>query len=57
MRRVANQNHEGAWAPFVPELWAIPDAERVAALIRRAQSAPFPKRTGNIPETQRGPVR
>ncbi|WP_326949885.1 hypothetical protein OG439_14545 [Amycolatopsis sp. NBC_01307] len=55
--RVANQNHEGAWAPFVPELWAIPDAERVAALIRQAQSAPFPKRTGNILETQRGPVR
>lgn len=27
----------GAWAPIVPELYAIPDAERVAELIRRAR--------------------
>jgi hypothetical protein len=45
-----------AWAPFTPELWAIPDAERVAALIRQAQSGPVPKRAGNILETPRGPL-
>jgi hypothetical protein len=32
----------GAWAPIVPELYAIPDAERVAELIRRARPGGHP---------------
>jgi hypothetical protein len=54
--RMLRLSRQGPWAPFTPELWAVPDAERVAALIRQAQSAPVPKRTGNIPETPRGPL-
>ncbi|WP_328603929.1 hypothetical protein OG943_28110 [Amycolatopsis sp. NBC_00345] len=39
-----NQPVRGAWAPFLPELRAIPDAQRVAALIEGAQHAgPVPR--------------
>ncbi|WP_410673505.1 hypothetical protein [Amycolatopsis sp. cmx-4-68] len=34
--RLAQKEHLGAWAPFVPELRAIADAPRVADLIRQA---------------------
>ncbi|MEA5361547.1 hypothetical protein VA596_18535 [Amycolatopsis sp., V23-08] len=53
--RLLGTPHQGAWVPFTPELWAIPDAERVAALIRQAQSGTIPKRAGNILETPSGP--
>lgn len=39
---LANKPQSGAWAPFVPDLHAIANAGRVAALIRQAQSAPLP---------------
>ncbi|MFJ1759836.1 hypothetical protein ACIOD2_05925 [Amycolatopsis sp. NPDC088138] len=54
--RLIKMSYRGAWAPFTPELWAIPDAERVAALIRQAQSGTIPKRAGNILETPGGPL-
>jgi len=40
---LANKPYSGAWAPFVPDLHAIADAERVAELIRRAQRTPLPQ--------------
>jgi hypothetical protein len=54
--RLLGTPNQGAWVPFTPELWAIPHAERVAALIRQAQSGEIPKRAGNILETPRGPL-
>jgi hypothetical protein len=39
---LANKPQLGAWAPFAPDLHAIADAERVAGLIRQAQSTPLP---------------
>ncbi|MDT7804091.1 MAG: hypothetical protein QOI78_7524 [Actinomycetota bacterium] len=54
--RLLGTPNQGAWVPFTPELWAIPDAGRVAALIRQAQSGTIPKRAGNILETPGGPL-
>ncbi|MFG1646300.1 hypothetical protein ACGFMK_38985 [Amycolatopsis sp. NPDC049252] len=54
--RLLGTPYQGAWVPFTPELWAIPEAERVAALIRQAQSGTIPKRAGNILETPGGPL-
>lgn len=41
--QLANRPQAGTWAPFVPDLYAIADAPRVAELIGEAQRA-LPRR-------------
>ncbi|MFJ9787746.1 hypothetical protein ACIRSS_49795 [Amycolatopsis sp. NPDC101161] len=41
--QLANRPQAGTWAPFVPDLYAIADAPRVAELIAEAQRA-LPRR-------------
>ncbi|SEO53866.1 hypothetical protein SAMN04489732_101367 [Amycolatopsis saalfeldensis] len=45
--RSRNQPVRGAWVAFLPELRAIPDAQRVAALIEGLQ------RSGPVPQNPR----